>query len=194
MKRLFFVISLLATLNVTALAQDDDNATRRPCISYSELQSWSRYKNGQYDSYTSKDGHTYRRDDKLTFGVTSDGKTYRYMWEKVNAMHVIGGVMPTPISGKWAGKTGVIKNIIIRGNKKTGHEVSVVVAVGMASRIEVRPFEMALEYGEIISNGKTKEMALKELKEAKDMLDLGLITNEQFEAKRSELSKYILGK
>ena len=193
MKKLFILISFLLSLNTIVLAQEA-NEDVRPETSHTELQSWSRDKNGRYDSYTSKNGHTYHREDKLTFGVTSDGKTYRYMWERVNALHALAGVMPTPISGKWAGKTGVIKNIIVTGNKKTGHEVTIVLAVGGASRIEVRPFEMALESGEIVQLGMTKERALKELKEAKDMLDLGLITKEQFEAKKSELSPYILGK
>jgi hypothetical protein len=193
MKKLFIVLALLFSSAFVAVAQEEES-NRRPNVTFNELESWSRKNNGPYESYTSKDGHTYRREEKVTFGVTSDGKTYRYMWERMNAMHILGGVFTSPISGKLVGKTGVIKNIIVRGNKKTGHEVTVVVGIGATSRIEVRPFEMALESGEIVSQGKTKESAMKELKEAKDMLDLGLITKEQFETKKAELSKYILGK
>lgn len=163
--------------------------------SYVELEDWSRSKNGQYDAYTAKDGHTYRLEDKVTFGKNANGKTYLYMWERINALHILAEVPPMPVTGKWAGKTGVIKHIIVRGNKKSGHEVVVILAVGgLNSRIEVRPFEMALESQEIISQGKTKELALKELKEAKDMLDLGLITKAEYEAKKAQLTKYILGK
>lgn len=193
MKRLIFAAVLLLMCSFGAQAQDNDGS--RGTTSHTELESWSRNKNGRYDAYIAKDGHLYRINDKLTFGTTSDGKTYLYMWERVNALHVWAEVPPMPISGKWAGKTGVIKNIIVSGNKKTGHEVTVVLAVGgLNSRIEVRPFEMALESQEIISQGMTKNAALKALKEAKDMLDLGLITKEQFEAKKAELSPYILGK
>jgi hypothetical protein len=195
MKRFIIICTLLLTSTSFAFAQNEENGVSRPCISYDELQEWSRKKNGQYDAYISKDGHKYHREDKLTFGVTSDGKTYRYMWERENAMHFLANVPTLPISGKWAGKTGVIKHIFIRGNKKKGHDVLVILAVGgLRSRIEVRPFEMALESGEIVSKGFTKDSALKALKEAKDMLDLGLITNEQYEVKKAELSKYIIGK
>ena len=194
MKKLIFAIVALLMCNLNVQAQENKTESRRGSISHSELEVWSRDKNGQYDAYLSKDGHLYQREDKVTFGETSDGKTYRYMWERVNALHFVAGVLPTPISGKLAGKTGVIKNIIVNGNKKTGHELTVVLAVGGASRIEVRPFEMALTSGEIISQGMTKEQALKELKEAKDMLDLGLITPAQFEEKKAKLSPYILGK
>lgn len=190
MKRFLFTAVMLIICSA-AIAQEDLSAT-----SHTELENWERSKNKRYSAYTAKDGHTYRLEDKLTFGVTSDGKTYRYMWERVNALHVFAEVPPMPISGKLAGRTGIIKNIIVNGNKKTGHVVTVILAVGASSRIEVRPFEMALESQEIISlsKAKTKDVALKELKEAKDMLDLGLITKEEFEAKKAELSQYILGK
>lgn len=189
MKRLIFTAILLLVCGA-AMAQD----AGLTATSHADLENWDRSKNRRYNAYTAKDGHTYRLEDKLTFGSTSDGKTYRYMWERVNALHILGEVPPMPISGKLAGRTGVIKNIIVNGNKKTGHVVTVVLAVGGASRVEVRPFEMALESQEIISQGMTKDAALKELKEAKDMLDLGLITKEQFEAKKAELSQYIIGK
>lgn len=193
MKKLIFaVVALLFGFSVQA--QNDENTIHSGMISHEQLENWSRAQNGEYDAYLAKDGHLYKKNDKLTFGITSNGKTYAYMWERENALHFLANVPTLPISGKWAGKTGVIKHIYIRGNKKKGHDVLVILAVGDASRIEVRPFEMALQSGEIISQGKTKEMALKELKEAKDMLDLGLITKEQFEAKKSELSPYILGK
>ena len=190
MNKLILGIVLLLMCCSSLYAQDNVTAM----VTHSELESWSRDKNGKYEAYVGKDGHTYRKEDKLTFGSTSDGKTYRYMWERANAMHALGGVPPMPISAKWAGKTGIIKNIYVNGNKKTGHEVTVVLAVGGISRIEVPPFEMALESGEINSQGKTKDMAIKELKEIKDLLDLGLITQSEFDAKKAELSKYILGK
>lgn len=52
-------------------------------------------------------------------------------------------------------------------------------------------FENAIENGEIKSFGMTSDEALSELKKAKDKLDLGLITKEEFDNKKSELSKYI---
>lgn len=179
---------LLLFCGAAAIAQEKDD------ISYAELEQWSRSKNGFYQTYVSKGGHTYKKNDKLTFGPASEGKTYAYMWERLNALHVIGEVPTMPISGKMVGKTGIIKNIEVRGNKKTGHTVTVVVAVGASSRIEISPFEEALSSGEIVSSYMTKERAMKTLKEAKEMLDLGLITQAEFDAKKAELSKYILGK
>ena len=45
--------------------------------------------------------------------------------------------------------------------------------------------------GEIKGFGKTSDEALTELKKAKDKLDLGLITQEEFDKLKAELSKYI---
>ena len=189
MKKLLSTAVLLLMCGV-AMAQSGISS-----ISYEDLEDWSRSKNGYYDAYTAKDGHTYRLEDKVVFGATSHGKTYVYMWEQLNVLHVLADTPPRPVSGKWAGRTGVIKEIHVRGTKKSGHDITVVLAVGgLNSRIAVRPFDLALECQEIISQGKTKELALKELKEAKDMLDLGLISQADFDAKKEQLKKYILGK
>ncbi len=51
--------------------------------------------------------------------------------------------------------------------------------------------ENAISYGEVVTSGYTSDKALEELKKAKDKLDLGLITQEEFDALRTELAKYI---
>jgi hypothetical protein len=45
--------------------------------------------------------------------------------------------------------------------------------------------------GEIKGTGLTSDDALAELKKAKDKLDLGLITQEQYDLKKSELTPFI---
>jgi hypothetical protein len=52
-------------------------------------------------------------------------------------------------------------------------------------------FESTIDFGEITSKGMTSDDALSELKKAKDKLDLGIITKEEYEAKRTELVKFI---
>jgi hypothetical protein len=52
-------------------------------------------------------------------------------------------------------------------------------------------FESAISYGEIKSKGMTSDEALNELKRAKDKLDLGIISKEEYEVKRLELIKFI---
>jgi hypothetical protein len=52
-------------------------------------------------------------------------------------------------------------------------------------------FENAVETGELKSFGKTSDEALAELKKAKDKLDLGLITQEDYDKIKADLVKYI---
>lgn len=55
--------------------------------------------------------------------------------------------------------------------------------------------ERAIETGELINpnSAMTKEQAIAKLKEYKSLLDLGVITNEEYEKHKAELSKIILG-
>jgi len=52
-------------------------------------------------------------------------------------------------------------------------------------------FENALSTGEIKGFGMTSDEALAELKKAKEKLDLGLITQEEFEKIKAELTPFI---
>lgn len=51
--------------------------------------------------------------------------------------------------------------------------------------------ENAITAGEVVSTGMTSDQALSELKKAKDKLDLGLITQEEYDAIRAEMAKII---
>jgi hypothetical protein len=53
-------------------------------------------------------------------------------------------------------------------------------------------FEEAIATGEIVSKGFTKESAIAKLKEAKDLLDLGLMKQVDFDKLKESLAKYIL--
>jgi hypothetical protein len=51
--------------------------------------------------------------------------------------------------------------------------------------------EDAILVGEIKSFGMTSDEALTELKKAKDKLDLGIITQEEYDLKKAELTPFI---
>jgi hypothetical protein len=51
--------------------------------------------------------------------------------------------------------------------------------------------EDGISVGEIKSNGMTSDKAMVELKKAKDKLDLGVITQEEYDKIKIELLKYI---
>lgn len=51
--------------------------------------------------------------------------------------------------------------------------------------------ELAIDNGELKTNILSSDEALVKLKKCKDKLDLGLISQEEFDKKKEELSKFI---
>lgn len=189
--KILLALVMCIAMTTTVSAQKREKAPRKDVISYLDLEEWSRSNNHSYVGYLAKDGHLYQLGDKLTIGQVQEGKTYNYMWERENLLTILADEPTRPISGKWVGSTGVIKAIEVRGARNSGHDVTIVLGVGELYRIEVRPFEAALASGEIVSEGMTRDKAIKELKEAKELLDLQIITQEEYDQIKASLSSYI---
>jgi hypothetical protein len=51
--------------------------------------------------------------------------------------------------------------------------------------------EEAMASGEVKTKGMTSDEAMSQLKKGKDKLDLGIITQEEFDKMKEELVKYI---
>lgn len=152
-------------------------------IKYSDLATASR---GDFTSYTASDGAVYKIGDRIKIGVPSSNKTFAYITE--------GDGILLPIKNLTISASGnetEIKKIWVVGNKRAGYSVSFrTKGITGLSNYTVQ-FENALSTGEVKGFGKTSDEALTELKKAKDKLDLGLITQEEFDRAKAELSKYI---
>lgn len=136
------------------------------------------------EKYTASDGSTWEVGQTVTFGVTSGNGVFTYVYLGDGVMTAV-----TPAMAGWGGKTAEIKKIQYIGNNKNGRNIWVICkGPGQPFRIDL---EMALKTGEVATDGYTSEKALDELKRAKDKLDLGLITQEEFDKLKAELAKYI---
>lgn len=174
MKNKFTFSLVLLIVSIYANAQE---------IKYSDLGNAQR---GEYTSYVASDGGVYKIGDRVKIGVPSNGKTFSFITE--------GDGILIPITYLTAGASGTeteIKRIFVTGNKRAGYSVSFrTKGITGLSNYSVQ-FENALSTGEVKGFGMTSDEALAELKKAKDKLDLGLISKEEFEQLKSELSKYI---
>jgi hypothetical protein len=155
-------------------------------LKYSDLVTSKRPK-GKFESYESSDGGIYKVGEKIKIGVPSSNKTFAFITE--------GDGILTPLSPATvsiSGNEAEIKSIMVGGNKRAGFSVFFrckgMVGLGDGLTIEI---EDAIKHGEVLSLGMTSDEALSELKKAKDKLDLGLITEEEYEKIKSELIKYI---
>lgn len=140
----------------------------------------------EYQAYTASDGHTYAVGDDITIGVPSSNKTCAFLTSEL-AMFAGG---PTGVAAAWSGYKMKIRTIGVDRNKKRGPTVSMRCYLAGLGGILVK-FENALAAGEIVSEGMTREKALDEIKRAKDMLELELITQQEFDSIKAECIKYI---
>ena len=146
-------------------------------VMYNNLDTTS---NGtDYTSYISKDGIEYKIGDKIKIGLPKTGEVFYFITDESGRGLTLGST----------GSEIEIKKFSVTGNKKVGRVVYFRTKIGSASY--TIQFERALEIGEVKGSGLSSDEALTELKKAKDKLDLGLITQEEFDKQKAELSKYI---
>ena len=152
-------------------------------VKFSELATATK---GEYTSYIGSDGAEYKIGDRLKIGVPSTNQTFSFITQ--------GDGFLLPITNLTAASSGTeteIKRIILMGNKRSGYHVMFrTYGITGLANYSIQ-FENALATGEVKGFGMTSDEALSELKKAKDKLELGLITQEEFEKAKAELSKYI---
>ena len=151
-----------------------------------KYDSLSVSEKGEYTSYVGSDGGIYKVGDKLRIGVPSSNKTFAFIFQGD------GIITPfEPVSSNASGDETEIKRIFLGGNKRTGLNVSMRTKGAIGLLNYTIKFENALATGEIKGYGLTSDEALSELKKAKDKLDLGLITQDEFNAIKLRLAAFI---
>lgn len=173
MKKVIF-LAMYALLNVGVQAQE---------IKYADLATAEK---GEYTSYVGSDGGVYNIGDRIKIGVPSSNKTFAFIW--------MGDGIITPLESLPAAQSGTeteIKKIVVTGNKRIGYSVNMRTKGIIGLLNYTIQFENALSTGEIKGTGMTSDEALEELKKAKDKLDLGLITQEEFDKIKAELTPFI---
>lgn len=170
----FFQLIFFFTLTSQIYSQD---------VKYADL---ANAKKGEYTSYLASDGAVYKIGDRLKIGVPSSNKTFAYIME--------GDGVVIPIKNLTAASSGQeteIKKVWVVGNQRAGFSVSLrTKGITGLSNYTIQ-LENALATGEVKGFGMTSDQALIELKKAKDKLDLGLISQEDYDKIKAELSKYI---
>jgi len=171
----YFLTLIMSILTITfSIAQE---------IKHSDLSTTSR---GEFTSYVASDGAVYKIGDRIKIGVPSSNKTFAFITEGD------GIILPiTNLTAAASGQETEIKKILVVGNKRAGYSVSFrTKGITGLSNYTIK-FENALSTGEVKGFGMTSDDALAELKKAKDKLDLGLITQGEYDKIKADLVKYI---
>jgi hypothetical protein len=176
MKKIILAI-VIFVLNATMLFSQQ--------VEISELES-ATVTGGKFESYLSKDGTTYKVGDFLDIGLPS-GTNGRFVL--IQQIDIAGNIL---VVGSNAINTHCeIKKIRVVGNKRQGYKVQLQTKGSSSIDNYFFNLEDAIVAGEIKSKGMTSDEAMKELKTAKDKLDLGLITQAEYDKIKAELIKYI---
>ncbi|MBR0053840.1 MAG: SHOCT domain-containing protein [Bacteroidales bacterium] len=156
-------------------------------------------------AYEASDGVIYKVGSTITYGYPTSGKYYLYFKDVtgswVNALTDDGETTSGRAANQEvaervenrAGGVATIKRIqcvpVDPFNKLTcGCKIYLVLNRG---GLACTNFEEAIAVGEIQTQMKSSDAALQELKKWKEKLDLQIITQEEYDAKKAELMKYI---
>lgn len=175
--KLNILILLFMLISTVSFAQE---------LMHSDLKNLKSTKK-DFTTYIGKDGGVYKVGDKITLGMPSGLQSRTKDFAYVNE----GAVLLTPVSGLAAGTSTEIIRFVLVGTKRSGFYVVARTKGIIGLQNYSIDLENAITAGEVVSTGMTSDQALNELKKAKDKLDLGLITQEQYDAIKAELSKTI---
>jgi hypothetical protein len=145
--------------------------------------------------YLMKDENSIKVGDTLIIGSPlNNGKNYTRLWfgKATVGQMIMGTAIPLPTGHNLI--EVIVEEMVLEGKKQKGIVIFAyqpnITAYKYRTIFDV---ENAISTGEIILKHKrmTSDEALSELKKAKDKFDLGLISQEEFEKLKLQLSKYI---
>jgi len=136
---------------------------------------------GKINTYISKSGEVFNVGDTITLGASVANVNYTTLFQ--NAI-----TSTYPLQNRYSGSICRIKSM-----RSTAKVVPTrfTKPQGCGFAILSINLQVSIDLGEIQSELITSDQALTELKKCKDKLDLGLITQDEFNKKKEELSKYI---
>lgn len=146
--------------------------------------------------YTATNGAIIKVGDKIRLNRPEGGaKCYISITKIPTVMDALGNMNnfnPCVLATYFGGKEITIKKFFLTGDRKVGGTIhAVLLTTALENNLDLN-IELAIESNEIRSNGiMTSEEAMTELKSAKDKLDLQIITQAEFDAKKQELINFI---
>jgi hypothetical protein len=136
-----------------------------------------------FSKYIDSNGNEYNVGDTLTIGTGYNNGRF---------VHIKSTVLleEQPISPSLTGTNVIIKRMAVTGSARSGFKLHITTKIHGVSTYYFW-LNDAISHGEVMGKGMNSDQALIELKKCKDKLDLGLISEEEFNVKRNELSKFI---
>jgi hypothetical protein len=162
------------------------SASQAQTLKYDQLFEGGSKPSGPFSEYVSKVGETYAIGDTLQLGV---GSGLNGTFVHVGHWNMLGSQLKMIAS--YTGTITVIRKIRIVGTRKSGWKAQFATSGPRGASQFFFAFEDASAAGEVKGKGMTSDQALEELTKAKKMLDLEVITQDEYDKKKADLIKYI---
>jgi hypothetical protein len=152
-----------------------------------------RFKNGYK---TAVPGWVIKIGDTLYFGKASmPTKQFGFIYETASP-YVNGRMVYRYLPSDYAGKRGIVKDLIQNGTKRQGFTMCAEIGVGMLVRYYAE-LDNAIEAGEVLPPPRFRTVAASakttsgsvadELLKLKQLMDAGALTKEEYEAQKKKL-------
>jgi len=164
------MIIAAVAMSITVFAQD---------ATYEQIST--KKVKGKISSYTALDGTVYNIGDEIRIGTPSGHKNFESILEQQ-------GLAVPKAKASAAGSIVTIKSM--KGYMRGVH-ITTTKPINSMFALSAVNLEASLALGELASTKMTSDEALTELKKQKDLLDLGIITEEDYEAQKSELMEFL---
>ena len=152
-------------------------------VTFDEIQE---IKKGKTNSYITSKGEKFSVGQTIKLGFAYRNEAYDYIIQSP-----LGGLAIYPLTNMASGSEVRIKKISWR--KKLTRVVTTK-PDGMVYSLAIVNLEGALQTGEIVSSIVSRKEAIEKLKEAKDLLELEIMSEDEYNSLKEELTPIIRGK
>lgn len=165
--------------------------TNAQLYTYDELSKVTRLKEipNKISEYQASNGDIFKVGDKIEWGTpTNENNIYAFIneWSSLGASYTV--------SLKQKGWKGEIIKFRKWGDRRAGFELIAICKTSSGVTRAYVEIERALNSGEIVTSKLNRSQAISKLKEAKDLYDLEIMSKEEYEKIRAELTPIITGK
>jgi hypothetical protein len=197
MKRIILGLALvLSTISIaqSTLAENPINYEQVKALK-EKIEAKELTKEG-ITQYTASNGAVVKLGDKFRLNRPEGGsKTFVSIQNKPTVMDMMGNKnYSSTVDTSMSNTEITIKTIYVIGSRKLGFKSMAELATcGVCNNLLV-DIELAIESKEVRTNGMTRDEAIAKLKETKDLLDLGLVKQEDYDKLKAELTPIIINK
>lgn len=171
-----------------------------------DLEITAGFRNGdEILEFTLEDGNVIKKGSEFIIGTPLNPTTFTYTRIYVGYYNLLSELLSPSIvlNSSFKGTKVIVESLKVNRQKlKRKSELMILAYVydpAMSSlfgekRRTIVDLELALSTGEVVNPNQkmTREQAIEKLKESKDLLDLGLLTQEEYDKIKSELTPIIM--